>query len=334
MTTLKVGLLGLDRMGTSFGLALKQYAKTSGKYEFIISGTDTRSANEKAAHKMGAIDRIERTPEAVVSDAQIVLMNLPYDEVKRTYRQLRSSLREGVVILDASPLKTPSQEWGKELADKDVHIVGFTPLPASRYLESAGISAQDASADYFENAPCLIVPSVESAGEAIDLAYNVTYLLGGKPRFVDASDYDNMLAQVEQLPRLLGIAMLYHLTRGEGWQDMRYFTGSALGLATATVGHKHADALREEFYGSREVLAASLDQMVTHLGEIRDLLRQGDRGAIEDLLTTTSENYSAWQTARELSNWDKNSTLPAADNGGILSMMVGDRLAKRISGKK
>jgi prephenate dehydrogenase len=333
MTTLHVTILGLDRVGASFGLALKRYAKDNGKYQFSIVGYDLKSAHEKAAHKAGAIDRIEKSPEAAVKEAQIVLMNLPYDEVRKTYRVLANRLREGVVILDASPVKSASFGWAKDFLSGDVHVVGFTPLPAARFLESAGLSAEDASADYFDQAPCLVVPGVDNLPEAVDLAYNVAYLLGAKPRFVDPADYDAMIAMTEQLPRLLGIAAFYYLTQSESWNDLRYLTGTAFGLTTRALHHEHPDALRDQFEGNRAVLARSIDGLIRHLQEVRDALNSNDRDVLEALLVKTSADYEKWLNERTRIDWDKDHR-DLQDSGGMLSMFVGESLAKRLKGKK
>lgn len=333
MTTLNVAILGLDRTGTSFGLALKRYATDNGKYKFNIAGYDVKSDHEKTAHKAHAVDRVEKSPEAAVKDAQIVLMNLPYDEVRNAYRQLAGRLREGVVILDASPVKGPSLQWAQEFLRGDVHVVGFTPLPAAKYLEAGGLSAFHATADYFDNAPCLVVPAVDNLPEAIDLAYNVAYLIGAKPRFVDPADYDTMMSLTDQLPRLLGIIMFYHLTQSESWNDLRYLTGSNFGLITRCLHHEHPDGLRDQFYGNRQALARSLDRIIIHLQEVRDALTSNRRDTLEALLVKTSADYETWLNDRIRADWDKDKK-DQYESSGMLGIIVGESLAKRLTGKK
>lgn len=333
MTTLNVAILGLDRVGASFGLALKRYAQENGKYQFNIAGYDAKSTHEKSAHKAGAVDRVEKSPEAAVKDAQIVLMNLPYDEVRNTYRLLANRLREGVVILDTSPIKGPSLQWAKEFLRGDVHVVGFTPLPAAKYLEDGGLSADHATADYFDNAPCLVVPAVDNLPEAIDLAYNVAYLIGAKPRFVDPSDYDTMMSLTDQLPRLLGIVMFYHVTRSESWNDLRYLTGSNFGLMSRSLHHEHPDGLRDQFYGNRQVLVRSIDQVIQYLQEVRNALASSNRDILEALLVKASADYEQWLNDRIRADWDKDKQ-DTYESSGMLGMLVGENLAKRLTGKK
>jgi prephenate dehydrogenase len=333
MTTLALGILGLDRMSTSVGLALKRYGKT-GKYQFEIAGYDTRSANEKSAQKEGAIDRIEKTPEATVRDKHIVIMNLPYEDTRNAYRKIASHLREGVVILDASPLKTPSYEWGQQYLQGDFHIVGITPMINPRYLHESDTQASVASEDYFDNATFLITPAPEALEEAIDLAYNFGQLLGSKPRFIDPHDHDNLLAQTEQLPRILGLALYYNLMRSEGWSDMQWFTNHNFGVLTRFLKDEHPDGLRDEMMGNREVLALVLDKMIATLQEMRGLLRQNDRDGLEATLVSVAQSYEEWLNTRHRNDWDKGAQLPTVPNNGFMGMMFGDKLANRLKGKK
>lgn len=334
MTTLHVAILGLDRMGTSFGLALKRYAAANKNYDFHIVGYDNSSFHEKSAQKSGAIDRAEKSPALAVRDRQIVLLNLPYDEVRSVLRDLPRDLREGVVILDASPVKSPSYRWAEQSFQEDHHIIGFTPVVNPRYLEQAGNSADDASADYFESSLTLIVPTSDALKEAIDLACNLALLIGSKPRFVDPHDFDRLASQVEQMPRLLGVALFYHVMQSESWRDMQFFTNPAFGVLTRTLSQDHADALRDQFMENRTVLASSLDQMIVTLSEVRDALLTSDRASLEALLEASSRRHEEWLTARARNDWDRDVELPDASGSGMMGMIFGDALAKRLKGGK
>jgi prephenate dehydrogenase len=334
MSKLTLGILGLNRMGASFGLALKRYSQNGGKYSFDIVGYDASSANEKSAQKAGAADRLERSPEAAVRERQIVLLNLPYDEVPQFYRSAAHDLQDGVVILDASPQKQQSYALASKTLRPDTHVVGVAPLIRAADLYTASQAADDAHASLFENAPFLIMPSVSSAKEAIDLAYNLAYLIGAKPRFMDPLDYDRLIAQTDQLPRLLGIALYYNLMRSEGWQDLQWLTNPAFALATHALQYQHPDALRDELFVNRELLATSLDQMIATLSEVRGVLRRGERPGLEALLTDSAESYEQWWQNRTSVNWEKGQDTPSSDGGGMLGMFLGDALARRVQGKK
>jgi prephenate dehydrogenase len=334
MSELTIGILGLGRVGASIGLALKRYIKDGGKYRFRIVGYDTFSANEKDAQKMGAVDSIERTPENAVSACDVVVMALPYEDTKTTYQRIGRSLRDGVVILDTSPLKNPSFAWNDQYLTEEHHVIGVTPICNPKHLFDTTDTALSASEDYFDNGSFLITPAVNSVKEAVDLAFNFCALLGGKPRFLDPTEHDNLLAQTEQLPQLLGVALYHYLMSQPSWSDTQWFTNPTFGSITRPLKDKHPDAMRDAMYGNAETLARTLDSLIGTLAQVRDALRASDRATLEALLADTAEDYAKWINRRHANDWDKDVKPPTAERAGMMSMIFGQRIAGRLKGKK
>jgi prephenate dehydrogenase len=333
METLNIGILGLNRISTSMGLALKRYAKT-GKYQFDIVGYDTFSANEKSAQKSGAIDRTEKTPEATVKNRQIVLMNLSYEDVRQTYRVIAPKLQEGAVILDMSPLKAPSYEWGKQYLSEEHHIIGFSPMVGAKYLYDSNESAESAVEDLLDNSTCFISPSVDSVSEAVDLAYNFTHLLNAKPRFLDATDFDGMTTKTEQLPMLLGVALYHQVSKQDSWNDTQWLTNPSFALFTRALKEQHPDALRDALMNNKDAMLASLDQFIVTLQEIRSVLRTSDKSAIEALFESSSSSYEAWLNRRNQNNWDKDEKSSKVESSGFMGVLFGEKIANKLRGKK
>ncbi len=335
MSELKVGILGLGRVGTSFGLALKRFSKSGGgKTTFQISGYDTASTNEKEAQKAGAIDRIERTPDAVVAECDVVIIAMPYEDTKDTYRRIAHRLRDGVVILDTSPIKRPSFEWNSQYLTEEHHVIGITPICNPKYLMDTTDTALAASADYFDDGSFIITPAVDSVKEAVDLAYNFCALLGGKLRFLDPEEHDHLLAKTEQLPQLLGVALYYHLMRQTSWRDTQWFTNPAFGSLTRPLKDKHPDAMRDAMLANAETLASTLASLIETLEEVRDSLRSQDTLTIEALMTETAEDYSKWINRRHANDWDKELKPAKVENNGVMGFVFGQKIASRLTGKK
>lgn len=334
MTTLSVAILGLGRVGTSVGLALKQYMTKGGKYTFEIVGHDTFSANEKKALQLGAIDKIDSYADSACSKKDIVVMAMPYEDVKVTYKRIGSKLRDGVVILDMSPLKHPSFEWNDTYLTEEHHVIGTTPICNPAYLLDVTDTPEVASADYFENGAMLITPAVNSVKEAVDLAYNFSAIIGSKPRFLDPIEHDNLLAQTEQAPQLLGVALYYHLMRQTAWSDTQWFTNAQFGSLTRVLKDKHPDALRDSFMGNSHTLARTLDELISTLSEVRDLLRQQDQAGVEAFIVSSADNYSKWINRRHANDWDKDIKPPKVETQSFMSMIFGQKIASRLTGKK
>lgn len=334
MSTLTIAILGLNRVGASVGLALRRYVKKGGKYRFDLVGHDFNSDNEKKALKLGAVDRVERKPFDAVQNADLVVLGVSYEDVEETYRAIRGDLRDGVVILDASPLKAPSLEWAKKHLKPDHHLVGITPILNPRYLFKPEDDVEQAQEDLFDDSTVLLTPSVSCIKEAVDLAFNFCQILGSKPRFLDPLEHDAMLSQTVQLPRLLGTALFYSLMNRENWNDIKWFTNPAFGVLTRPLFDIHPDALRDEFAANGESLARVLDRYIATLQEFSASLKARDTDAIEAVVVSASKEYESWINARYRADWDASSKPVEPRTSTFMQGLLGSALADRLSGKK
>ena len=103
MADLSIAILGLGKFGASIGLCLKEYMAKGGEHRFNIVGYDSNDAHEKAADKLGVVDKIHRKIFDAVRDVDIVVMAVPYEDVESAYQLIAPDLRDGVVVLDLSP---------------------------------------------------------------------------------------------------------------------------------------------------------------------------------------------------------------------------------------
>lgn len=334
MSELSIAILGLDRVGASVGLALRRYMTKGGNYRFNITGYDVVSHNEKQAKKMGAVDDIESKLHRAVADKDIVVMALPYEDVEPTYRRVADDLRDGVVILDVSPLKRPPLEWAEKHLSPEHHLVGITPVLNPRYLLQTDNATERAEEDLFDDSAILISPAVSCIKEAVDLAFNFCVILGSKPRFLDPLEHDMLLAFTDGLPALMGVAFFQYMMNMDNWHDLQWLTNPAFGVLTHPLKERHPDALRDEFLQNREVLTRALDGMIDGLQQFRDVLEDGDSAAIEDSLERASKEYERWINRRYSADWDRDSKMPAVDRSNtMMGTLFGGNLFKRLSGK-
>ncbi|MEO1289957.1 MAG: prephenate dehydrogenase/arogenate dehydrogenase family protein [Chloroflexota bacterium] len=311
--------------------------KKGGKHKFSIVGYDSTSDNLKVAKKMGAVDKTETRPDNAVKDADVIIMAVSYDETEYAYRDIRSHLRDGVVILDLSPLKQPSLNWSDVYLTSEHHLVGMTATFSSRYLFDTKESLDNAEEDLFDNSTVLLTPATSSAKEAVDLAFNFASIIGGKPRFLDPLEHDLLLAQTVQLPRLLGVMLFYDLMNKANWDDLKWLTNPDFGALTRPLFDVHPDALRDEFHGNREALARVLDNYINTLSEVREALNASDKDAIETVAVDASVVYENWINSRHKGDWDA-VAYPAdaskVSGGGMLQGLLGSTLAEKLSGKR
>lgn len=330
-TTIKVGIIGLGRVGASVGLALKRYQAGKGVTQrFIITGYDADREEQDTAKRLDAIDQTARYPVDAASGQDIVVLAVSYGEGEGAYYAIAKSLRDGAVVLDCAPLKLPALEWAKALP-KGAHALGVTPTLNPKYLFEGRDAAQFAAADLFDKGTWLIAPGAAAAGEAIELASDFAGLVGAAPLFVDPHELDTWLSAVELLPAVLGFASFYALLTSDVWNDAQRAGDSSLGRLTHHVFDTHPDDLRDLLLANRTTMALHLDRLTETLTALRGALARNDRAALESALIAAADGYQSWINRRVSAKWDT-TTAPEQPTRSdlIMSGLFGSAIAKRL----
>ena len=334
MAQLTIAILGLDRLGVSIALRLKHYMEKNGQHQFTIMGYDNREDFEKPARKLKIFEKIERKPFNAVQNADLVVMNLPYEDVKTAYELIAPDLRDGVVILDASVIKLPSLEWAKKYLSDENHVIGFTPIINSEFMFEHNNSTEHASEDYFLNSSIFLTPSVTSIKEAVDLAVNFSAILGGKSHFLDPTEHDSLTTLTEQIPQLLSIATYFTAMKHNAWQDAQRLTNPSFNVLTRYLFTHHPDALRDEWMENSDNLVRAIDELMLTLGEVRGRILEKDDAGIEAFIIAASDDYQMWINKRHNGKWDDSSNTNVSVDNPIASSLLGGSIAKRLFGGK
>ncbi len=337
--TVEVGILGLGRIGASFGLALKRYnASKDARQTFVITGCDDNTAHADKAKAMGAVDSVARSVYETSRDKAIIIIALPYSSVQPAYREIAGAARDGAVIIDTSPLKLPSLAWAeKGLNDRGrgAHMVGATMILNPAYLFDGLDNLDNAHADLFDKGAMLIAPNAKSVPEAIELVSDLAEIIGTKARYADPDEHDGWVAATEGLPVLLGLAAFWSLTKDQGWSDAQKQGNPALGRLIHHLYDTHPDDLRDLLLNNRANLIAKLDKFTQTLGTLREILATNDSAALEEALIETTDAAHLWVTNRKENKWKDDPRSPQVDTSNLLiSNMFGSLIGKRMKSDK
>lgn len=333
--TISVTIVGLGRVGASIGLALKRYnSKGNTPHTFEITGIEDRPGVLKDAEKLNAVDKIARNLYSAVENRDIVILTLAYSDVRRTYQAIADALRPGVVVMDFSPLKMPSIEWGKEYLSEEAHMVGMSPVVNPRYLYDGLDDTEHAAEDFFDKGSMLLMPAPNCIREAVELASDFSTLLGSTVHFADPMEYDTLAAATQGLPALLGVTTFYTLSRNAGWNDLQRVTNPPFGRLTHTLFDTHPDDLRDLWLNNRDSTVHYLDTLMDTLQQMRDALARNDQATVESVLAETSDKYSAWINRRHNNKWDQEDQGPKTPSTGetLMSGLMGGLLTRKLRG--
>lgn len=336
VATIKVGILGLGRIGASVGLALKRYnARKDARQQFVTTGYAADNAQSQAVKVLNPVDHVARNLIDAASDKDIVVMALPYREIQTAYQMIGSELRSGTVLLDMSLLKLPSQVWAEKHMTNETYMVGVMPILNAKYLFDGLDDTAHAAEDLFDGGTMLLLPSPKCDRSAVELAADFSDLLGMTPRFGDPVEHDAWSAATEGLPAALGLAAFYSLYRRDGWNDAQRVGNPSFGRLTHHLDDQHPDDLRDLLLNNRDNLVRHIDATVETLQALRAMLAENDRAALEEILIQTMDEYVNWVAHRREGRWEKIDS-PVQPSRGELFMngMFGSALTKRLKRDK
>lgn len=332
MAQLTVAILGLDRLGASIALRLRAYAKKGGQHRFELIGYDSREDYEKPARKLKVFDKVERNMPSSVQNADLVVMNLPYEDLRLGYELVAPSLRDGVVILDTAVMKQPSLKWAAEFLNEEQHLIGFTAVVNADYMLEHQLTPEYAADDYFHDSMIYLTPALRSIKEAIDLAVNFALILDGKPHFLDPAEHDSLTTITEEMPQVLSVAAYAAAMRHNAWGDAQRLTNPPFNVLTRYLLTHHPDALRDEWLENSSSLVRAIDDMLSILQQLRDRLAAGDESAIEAFLIGASDDYQEWINKRHKSDWGEQPSARAQYDSTITGTLFGSAIGKRLFG--
>ncbi len=320
-------IIGMGQIGTSIGLALKEHGKS-----IYRRGYDKELGLSNKAKARGAVDeRYINLPNAV-SEADIVLLALPVNEIRRVLEIIAPDLKEGAVVLDTAPVKSAVTAWARELLPPERYYVGLMPVlnPAYLYRDVSGQEA--AHPDLFRGMPMVVAAPPGTPSEAVKLAADLAQLLGAAPLFAELAEVDSLMTRVDLLPRVLAAALVGVTAERPGWREGRQLTGRAYAETTASLGRmQEAAALSQSLALNRESALRVLDEFMGVLQQIRADLEAEDDAALQTRLEKAQEAHLRWWGQRLSGDW-QTPEAPQADlpsGSGMLARMLGFGRRKR-----
>src|SRR5581483_6869025 len=318
----RVTIIGLGRLGTSIGLALKK----SG-VELEIIGHDKVRDVGSAAQKAGAVDRHVWNLYDACEGAGLVVLAMPLAGVLETLSLLKDDIAPGVIVTDTTSVKHPVLQ-AAEAFKPGVHFIGGHPI--LRAVPTDAAPSSEASADLFLNALYCLTPTVNADRDAVQVLTGFAAMLGAKPFFIDPVEHDGLAAGAQHLATVIEMAFLKTTASSSGWRELNKFAGDDYFRATQLAA-RDAKSITQILQAQQAPLQLWLDQTIQTLRELQRLLAQDDTAALEKWLTTI-------QTAR--TQWLRNEVSAPAQaidlsevRSGTARMFLGG-LATRLGGDK
>ena len=333
-----ITILGLGTLGASLGLALQRSAAQA-----EIVGHDKVPEASQLARKNNVVQRVEWNLHAACEPASLIVLAMPVGEVAETLELIREDVQPNALVFVLSNVLQPAAQMieeklggpaGSQVGSKGHAVVGHPII--------TGVGGPLAPrADMFDKSTFVVAAGAATDPSALELAANFVESIGAQPLFMDPMEHDGLVAGVEQLPQLLGLATVHMLAAAPGWTEARRLAGRT--FAQTTDSGRSPENLYAAMRGNRSNLLVRIEQMERELSAWKQWLMaepqagSDETGAGPDhplhvAIADSVEQRTEWEKNARLQDWTSsgNLTSDATPAPGLLrQMFLGNLTGKR-----
>ncbi len=322
--TLRVTIIGLGRIGTSIGLALK-----ASDLDVYIVGHDKDHGRTSAAKSRRAIDKGDWNLPHSVENADLVILAIPFSAIKETFGYIAQDLRPNAVVMDTATLKVPVLRWAEEVLPETVHFVGGHPI-----VRDVARGPEHARADLFRKEIFALCPAPSTNAQAVRLVSDIVTLLEARPFFLDPQEHDSMVAAVEHLPQLLSLVLGQTVMEAPAWREMRKLAGAQFEAGTY-LGTDSAEEVVDLLTQNKEALLTWMRMLRRTLEKWEEMLTSENEEALIEAVQSFLDRREAWIVAAQTGNWAERPQKQNREKAASFSTwMFGESLARLLrSGK-
>ena len=281
---MKIMFVGLGLIGGSMALALNGYP------ELERYAVDCDEWTRFEALGRGAVRAAwPSVQEAPLGEMDVVVLCLHPEAAAGFVREHALRLRPGALLTDVCGVKRPIVDAVAALGDRPFVYLGGHPM-AGR--ECGGFAS--ATGDLFRGSHYILTPDDSVPAECVTLMRQLVTFMGCADVVLSTPDaHDERIAYTSQLMHVMALALCdQHLLF-----DSYGFEGGSFRGATR-VAALEPDLWTELFWVNRETLANLTDELIGKLQEYSDLLKAGDRQALLERLTVSSNRKKEFDQLR------------------------------------
>jgi prephenate dehydrogenase len=312
-------IVGMGEIGASIGLAI-----AGGKHDVICVGHDPEGSVAREARKAGAVSKLAMGLERAAEHADLVILALAPGQVEAHLRAIGPRLKQGAIVVDTSSLKAAAMGWAAEVMPEGCHYIGAVPIVGWGALHLGGPGPAEPRADLFQGSLMAMVVSPRTPETAVDQALTLAHWLGMEPFFIDPAEVDAVVATVEDLPALLGAALILVAVRSPGWNEARRMAGRTFARTAAAGTMQLPKDFRAGLLLNRTNVLTRLDAVIEELRGLEGLIADGAEEELEGRLAEAQRAHGAWLGARARGDWQQEELGPVdMPQGGMMDRLLG-----------
>lgn len=260
----KVVIIGTGLIGASLGLDLKK-KHLAGQ----IIGLSRRKKNAAFAKKIGAIDRVATSLDAV-ANADLVILATPVDSIIDLGLKISKKIKKDCIVIDVGSSK---ENIVAKLSRVIANFIGCHPLAGS---EKKGVA--NFHAGIFNGSICVITPNAKTSNYALNKIKLLWRKLGSQIVMLTPKKHDQILAFTSHLPHAIAFSLINAV--GD-----KFLSLSSGGLKDSTrIASSDPDLWCQIFLSNRDNLLAAISSFQTELDALKLALRNKNQKHLTNIL--------------------------------------------------
>jgi prephenate dehydrogenase len=269
----QITILGPGLLGASIALVMKERA--------LCNRVHVWSRRAETRNRASQADWCDATFDDAVTacvDSDFIVICTPVETIPPLLKEITPHLRPGALVTDVGSTKS---EICREAQKVATNFIGSHPMAGS---ERAGM--ENARADLFEAAACILTPLETADGGQIDCLRRLWDAIGMRVVISTPEKHDEIVAHVSHLPHLLASSLCSYLTtKDPTWKNL-----AGGGLRDTTRVAAGDPVLWQQILGqNRQEILHAIDGFQHELASLKSAISQKDTAAITTLLKAGKE---------------------------------------------
>jgi prephenate dehydrogenase len=274
---MKVSIIGLGHIGGSLALALRQ----NGFADYIY-GFDTYGENMAEASNLGLIDE-QVQPEVAIGIADLAILAIPVDALRRDLPHLLQYCREEGVVTDMGSTKSAICSAVANHEKRSRFVAGH-PIAGREHS-----GPQSAVADLFTGKKAIIVDREHSEPEAVQRVEAMYRSLGMEILYMEREEHDVHLAYISHVSHISSFSLALSVLHAEK-DEQRIFQFAGSGFdSTARLAKSSPETWAPIFIENKRPLLKVLTEYINILEAFKQNIEKENYTGLKDLMLEANQ---------------------------------------------
>ena len=312
MEAQRITIIGVGLIGGSIGMAIKAEWPAT-----VIVGFDIDRAVVKAAVEAGVIDEAAVDAAHGCRDADFVFVAVPVSAIPKVLHEIAGAVGPRTIITDVGSTKTTIVAVAETVFPPEANFIGGHPMAGS---EQEGLRA--ATPALLREAVYVLTPTAKTGPEAFQKLHALLTKLGAKVMALSPEKHDEVVAAVSHLPHLTASALVNVVAGVEEGVENRLFFAAGGFRDLTRIASGSPSLWVDICLDNKKAITKSLDQFVSELKEVRDLIAGARRPELLGLLEAARARRAAMALGDSATAVYREFDVPVSDKPGTISRLT------------